>query len=591
MTTIRPRRLRPLLAALALVLLASGCVGLPSTGTVRTEPLREQLADDTPVDFTPGGPEPGAEPVEIVRGFLDAMRATPLNTSVARQYLTSESSASWLPEEGTVVYDAQTTTLRSGNDVRLALSDTVRLDSRGAWLGRSGDRTFYLDLEREGGQWRIDAPPDRLVIPAAHFETRFQQYYLYFFDKTSEVLIPEPVYVPTGAQATTFLVDGLLAGPAEELLGVERSYLPARTRLDDIAVVVNDGVADVPLTNDVLDLEPEQLAKAFAQLSWTLRQVTGVQRMRVSVDGSPLDLPGHGTEVQVSAWSEYDPAVSWASSSLFGLRDGRMVTLIAGQERRVSGVFGSLDLGLRRIGVDLAGEEVAGTTADGRVLVAPRSRLPGTAPDAEDAATVLEGGTDLLAPAWDLHGVIWLVDRTSAGARVLLVRDGVARTIDVPGVTGERVRSFIVSRDGSRLVAVVSRDRREQLVEVRVERDDVGRVRGTNPAVPLRVPDVDDARIRDVAWRTPATVAVLTRPSENTSQVLLAKVDGSSTAGEATSDAEVFRDRTSELVTSLVSGAPFLLRTAAGDLFALASNGRWTSSGIRAGLRSPTYVG
>jgi hypothetical protein len=174
---------------------------------------------------------------------------------------------------------------------------------------------------------------------------------------------------------------------------------------------------------------------------------------------------------------------------------------------------------------------------------------------------------------------------------VLLVREGETRTLDVPGVTGERVRSFILSRDGSRLVAVVSRDGREQLVQVRVERDDAGRVRGTTPAAPLRVPEVDDARIRDVAWRTPGVVAVLTRPSENTSRVLLAKIDGSSTAGEATSDAEVFRDRTSELVTSLVSGAPFLLRASSGDLFALASNGRWTSSGIRAGLQSPTYVG
>jgi lipoprotein LpqB-like beta-propeller protein/sporulation and spore germination protein len=585
------RRLRPLLAALALLLLVSGCVGLPSTGAVRTEPLREQLADDTPVDFTPGGPKPGAEPVEIVRGFLDAMRATPLNTSVARQYLTSESSASWLPEEGTVVYDAQAMILRSGNDVRLSLTDTVRLDGRGAWLGRSGDKTYDFDLEREGGQWRIDAPPDRLVIPTAHFETRFQQYFLYFFDKTSEVLVPEPVYVPTGAQATTFLANGLLAGPGQDMLGVERTYLPARTRLDDIAVVVNDGVADVPLTDDVLDLEPEELAKAFAQLSWTLRQVTGVQRMRVSVDGSPLDLPGHGTEVQVNAWSEYDPAVSWASSSLFGLRDGRVVTLIGGQERRVSGAFGSVDLGLRRIGVDLAGEEIAGATNDGRVLVAPRSRLPGTSPDTEDATTVLEGGTDLLAPAWDLHGILWLVDRTRSGARVLLVRDGATRTLDVPGLSGERVRSFILSRDGSRLVAVVSRDGRQELVVTRIERDDVGRVRGTTPVVPLRVPEVDGARIRDVAWRTPGTVAVLTTPSRGTSQVLLAKVDGSSTASEATSDAEVFHDRTSELVTSLVSGAPFLLGTPAGDLFALASNGRWTSSGIRAGLQSPTFVG
>lgn len=584
-------RLRGVAGLLAVLLLTSGCVGLPSSGTVHTEPVREQLVDDTPVDFTPGGPEPGAAPIEVVSGFLDAMRATPLNTSVARQYLTAESSASWLPEQGTVVYEAQTLALTADSDVHLQLEDTVRLDGRGAWLGRAGDVSYRLDLVREGGQWRIDAPPDRLVIPVAHFETRFQQYFLYFFDKASEVLVPEPVYVPTGAQATTFLVGGLLAGPGQDLLGVERTYLPARTRLDDIAVVVNDGTADVPLTDDILDLEPGQLNRAFAQLSWTLRQVTGVQRMRVSVDGSPLELPGHGPEVPVTSWTEYDPAVSWASESLFGLRDGRVVTLVGGHERRVSGAFGSLDLGLHRIAVDLAGERIAGTTGDGRVLVSARSRVPGTDPEASDAVEVLGGGTDVLPPVWDLHGTLWLVDRTAGGAAVHLVHDEVAREEPVKGLSGANVRSFLVSRDGSRLVAVVRRDGTDTLVQARVQRDDDGRVRSLTPATELRVPDLGDARIRDIAWRTVGTVAVLAATGDATSRVLLTKVDGSSTAADAASDAEAFRGSTDELVTSLLAGSPFLLRTRDGDLYALASNGRWTGSGIRGGLGSPTFVG
>ena len=217
--------------------------------------------------------------------------------------------------------------------------------------------------------------------------------------------------------------------------------------------------------------------------------------------------------------------------------------------------------------------------------------MPGTTPEADDARTVLEGGTDLLAPVWDVHGTLWLLDRTSSGARITLVREGVARELDVEGVSGERVRSFIVSRDGTRLIAVVSGEGKQELVQVRIERDDAGRVHGTTAPSLLRVPEVDGARIRDVAWRTPGTVAVLASPGDRTSRVLLAKVDGSSTSSEATSGAEVFRERGKELVTSLVTGTPFLLRTADGDLFSLASNGRWTSSGIRSGLGSPTFVG
>ena len=206
-----PRAWRTL-AALLVVLLTAGCVSLPATGPIRTEPVRAQLEDEAPVDFTPAGPEPGAAPIEVVRGFLTAMQATPLNTSVARRFLTTPSSTEWVPERGTVVYSADSITA-AGQDVRLDLGDTVRLDSRGAWLGSGGDVSFDIDMVREGGEWRIHSPPNRLIIPTAHFETRFQQYFLYYFDKSAQVLVPEPVYVPTGAQATTFLVDGLLGGP------------------------------------------------------------------------------------------------------------------------------------------------------------------------------------------------------------------------------------------------------------------------------------------------------------------------------------------------------------------------------------------
>jgi hypothetical protein len=578
-------------AALVVLLCASGCVSLPSTGSVRTEPVLEQQEIEAPVDFTPAGPERGAAPIEIVRGFLTAMQATPLNTSVARQFLSTPSSTGWVPERGTVVYSTASTTAL-GQDVRLDLSDTVRLDGRGSWLGADGDASYAIDMVREGGEWRIDAPPDRLLIPTNHFETRFQQYYLHFFDKSAQVLVPEPVYVPTGAQATTFLVLGMLRGPAPGLLGVERSFLPARTRLDDISVPVSpDGTAEVPLSDDILDLSSDQLSRVFAQLAWTLRQVSGVSRLRVTVDGSPLELPGLGPDVDVNGWPEFDPAVSWASESLFGIRDGRVVTQIAGDERRVSGAFGSVDLGPREIAVDLAGERIAATTDDGRVLVSARSRVVGTAPDAGDTDEVYSGGDRLLQPAWDLHGQLWLVDDTAAGAEVLVVRNGVARRVLVDGVTGEDVRSFVLSRDGTRFVAVLRRGSRDVVMIARVQAEPSGRVRRLTPAERLDVSGLGIFRVRDIGWRSPGTLAVLTAPTASTSQVLVVKVDGSSTGEEATFDSGVFRSRTDEIVTSPVLGAPLYVRTPDGVFYALATNGRWTGAGIEPGLRSATFVG
>jgi hypothetical protein len=585
------RQARAAVTLLAVLLAVSGCESLPASGPVTTEPVREQAEDEAPVDFTPDGPERGAAPIEIVRGFLTAMQATPLNTSTARRFLTTQSSSSWVPEMGTVVHDGQTLTVE-GKDVRLDLQDTVRLDERGAWLGSAGDASYRIDMVREGGEWRISTPPDRLIVPTTHFETRFQQYFLYFFDKAAQVLVPEPVYVPTGAQATTFLVTGLLRGPGRGLLGVERTFVPARTRLDDISVPVTpEGTAEVPLSDEVLDLEPDQLSKAFAQLAWTLKQVSGVRRLRVTVDGSPLEVPGQGPDADIEGWSEFDPSVSWASQSLFGIRGGRVVTQIGSEERRVSGVLGSLDLGPDTIAVDLPGEQIAATTDDGRVLLAARSRVAGTAPDAADALDVYTAEGRLLKPSWDLHSQLWVVDRTAAGAQVVVVRNSIDRELDVDGLTGEDVRSLVVSRDGSRLVAQVAGNRRDTLVIGRIERDQSGKVRRVVDVSELDVSALRVRRIRDVAWRTPGSLAVLTAPTPSTSQVLVVKVDGSSTLEDSTTDAEVFRGEAARIITSSTLGAPLYLRSRDGAMYALASNARWTGAGVRPGLRSPTFVG
>lgn len=577
--------------ALGLAILLSGCVTLPHSGPVRTEPAGQQVEDEAPVDFTPDGPQPGAAPIEIVRGFLVAMQATPLNTSVARRFLTAEGNSGWVPERGTVVYTEETREA-AGDDVRLRLDDTVALDARGTWLGRKGDQSYRMHLVREGGQWRISDPPNRLIIPSTHFESRFNQYFLYFFDKSAQVLVPEPVYVPAGAQATTSLVTGLLQGPARELLGVERTFVPARTRLDDISVPVSqDGAAEVPLSDEVLGLDDEELSLVFAQLAWTLAQVPGVERLRVTVDGSPLDLPGEGEDSAVSDWSEYNPAVTWASQSLFGVRDGRVVTLVAGQERRVSGPFGSLDLGVRHIAVDLPAEQVAATTDKGTVVVAPRSRIPGTEPDPGDVRTVYKGGSGLLRPAWDLYGQLWVVDRTRSGAKLSVVRNGSLDTFEVAGVTGADVRSFALSRDGTRLAVGVAAGDRERLLLARVERGQSGRVRRVSEPVEIPLEDLGVQRIRDTAWRTPGSVALLAEPSADTSQVVVVKVDGSSTVAESTTDAEVFRGKADRLVTAPVLGVPLYLRTAGGQMFALASNGRWVGASLEPGLRSPTFAG
>jgi hypothetical protein len=587
-------RVPALLVSLVFLLALGGCVSLPTSGPVEAGPTQQQVGDEGALEFTPGGPTKGASPVDIVENFLVAMTATPLNTSVARLYLTDDSGRSWVPEKSTIVFGSrEITSERHG--VSLRLDDTVQLDGRGTWLGDpTGGRgkRWSLRLVKEDGEWRISHPPDALLIPRAHFDARFTQYFLYFFDKSSQVLVPEPVYVPRGAQAPTLLVSGLLRGPDRDLLGVERSALPARTRLDDLSVPVSrDGTAEVPLTDQVLDLDDRQLNLVFAQLAWTLRQIPGVDRMRVTVDGSPLDLPGEGADVGVGEWSEFDPAVAWASQSLFGLRGGRVVSVTDGAEHRLTGVFGSVDLGLRSVALDLAAENVAAVTEDGRrVLTGPRNAKPSSTPTASDATTVY-AGTDVLRPGYDLYGQLWLLDRTRSGARLMAVRDGTATTFYAPGVTGENVRRMLVSRDGTRLLTEVRTDAGDAIHVSRIQRGPAGQVRGLEPARQLALGRPAPVRVRDVAWRTPGSIALLITSSPDTSQVVVVRVDGSSALGDSATDAELFRGRAEHLVTSPMLGAPLYVGAATGRLFALAPTGRWTGSGIAPELRAPTFVG
>ncbi len=585
------RPLRLVLLVLLVGLLA-GCVGMPESGPVRTEPADDLLDAEAPVDFTPGGPTAGADPLEIARGFLVAMTASPLSTTVARQYLTAESSSSWVPEQGTLIYTDELRTEVGDTDVRLDLSDTTALDRRGSWLGEQGDLRLRLRLVRDAGEWRISNPPDRLIIPLTHFQSRYFQYHLYFFDKAAKVLVPEPVHVPGGAQAPTALVSGLLQGPTRPLLGVERTFLPARAVLDDISVPVSvDGTAEVPLSDEVLDLGEQALERAFAQLAWTLGQVPGIERFRVTVDGSPLELPGMVTDMPVTGWSELGPEVVGATQSLFGVRDGRVTAVVGGEERPVTGVFGEIDLGVEKIGVSLSGDRVAATTGTGTVLVGPRAREPGGEPRAEDARPVVTGATDPLAPAWDLHGNVWVVDRTAAGAAVTVVRGARATSVEVEGVTGEDVRSFALSRDGTRLVAEISGDERDRLLLARIRRDDSGRVRGVLPAQPLGIGDLGVERVRDIDFRTPVNVAVLTAPVAGSSRVLLVDVDGSTARTGVPSQAGAFQGAATRLVTSPSPGAGLFVQTSDLRMFVLASSGRWAGVDIEPGLGSATFVG
>jgi len=139
----------------------------------------------------------------------------------------------------------------------------------------------------------------------------------------------------------------------------------------------------------------------------------------------------------------------------------------------------------------------------------------------------MQSGTGLLRPAWDFAKRLWEVQNGVDGASVGYVAGGDRHAVRVRGVTGETVRRFLVSRDGSRLVAVVRGTNRDRIVVSRIRYDADGNVTGTSRAGPISWKSRGTKRIRDVGWTSPTTIAVLDQLSQEQAEVRILNVDGS----------------------------------------------------------------
>jgi hypothetical protein len=512
-------------ATACLVLSACG-IGMPDTGPVHETRATGSDRDEGAASINPRRPGKGDSPVQIVKGFLNAMRATPaITTSIAREFLTTEASASWQPT-GMMIY----TTLLSpkgSNPVEATMTNVDRTDARGAWLGPMPDdeTTLSFPMTIEDGEWRIAQPPPYLIVPLSYFSQRFQQVSLYFFDPSATMLVPEPVFVPRGQQFVSALVNGLLQGPADGLDGSEQSYLPPDLRPLVSVSVSSAGVARVDLTSNTGEVampSPEQAELLVSQLAWTLQQEDSITAFTVSIDGRPVQLPG-ASEFRVDHGHDYAPFVAGSSTQLFGLQDGRMVGGSPQNLETVSGPFGQGGYSLRAVAPDLHADRVAGVSESGTELwVAP------VKDNGSDATPLIESGADLLRPAWDFSGRLWEIDRTGHGAAVSFLRKGRMHSIDVSGITGEDVKDFVISRDGTRLIAVVhdAAADADSIVVGRIQTTSDGQVVGALAATDVADPAIADRHIRDIAWLSPTSLAVLLPVTRSLFQVRSVSVDG-----------------------------------------------------------------
>jgi hypothetical protein len=239
---------------------------------------------------------------------------------------------------------------------------------------------------------------------------------------------------------------------------------------------------------------------------------------------------------------------------------------------------------MRSIAVSESPRRIAAVSGNGTtVFVAPAEGGNAATP----VARPVVGGTDILRPSYDMFGDLWLIDRTRDGARVLVVRGNQVRRLDVPGVTGADVAAFAVARDGSRLAVAYAGNRASPIRVTDILRTDEGIVSGAGQSRTFAAGARDASRLVDVGWRDPATLALLSRTSAETSQVSYISADSSPVDPELT-EPSVFRGTAQAMVVAPAVDLPLRLITPDQRLYTLSSNGNWPRTDSK--VLAATYV-
>ena len=505
----RMRRLSAGLSlALALGLVVSGCASIPTSGPIEEEERVGAPVDEPLIRVIPRPPAAGLRPDELVARFLAASASFEDNHEVARQYLTPEAAEFWNPAARVSVFDDVSELVLKqrgrfvdveGRQVGLITGDgALNPVPRGAF-------TDVFTVRRVGEEWRIADLPNGLLLSAAEVDSQFRSYNLNFLAPGSDRLVPDPVFVPTGQQGlATSLVRSLLDGPTRWLAPAVETAVPAGTALEVDSVPIENRVAQVDLSADILDADETNLRRFAAQLVWTLTQLPEVESVRMTVEGRPLQVEGVPLVQDEETWSTFDPNRYPETADPVLARGGSVYRAVGDGVEAVPGRFGSGALTLQKPAAAIDGLQVAALSDTASEVYLSQGLIAPT-------VDVVASGTSFSRPSFADDGSLWLVDR----------RDG------------ERQRSILWWKAADAApVRVVARDLRDRAVEqVRVSLDGtrvavvvagasgkgklfLGRVVRTTETVSVQAlrrlgETIDD--IRDVSWQTASSMVVLGR--------------------------------------------------------------------------------
>jgi hypothetical protein len=490
------------LAGLVVVALGA-CASIPSSGPVRQGAPIAQANDPLDLDFNPSPPEKGASPQRIVQGFIDAASSPKNGFEIAREYLTSSMSASWNPDESVTVDEGRDRSFdNEGSQWTLQVNPVADVDSGGAFhpVTSTAPVTLRYELRKEKNEWRISVAPNGVVIDEPTFRAVYSQQTLYFFSPDFSYLVPDARWFPARvASAATRVTKAVLAGPSKWLVGAASTAFPQGTELAVPAVITQEGTARVDLSSEVGQADPLQLQRMQLQLESSLGSLA--QSVQLSIEGNVQQvapLTGANAPLQDPSVDTH-PIVYRAGT--FGLLSGSTVTELSGLSDKI------VALQPAAIALNATRDEAAVLSGGAAYLVRKSA----------DPAKV-DARSGLIAPAIDNDGWLWSVPAASPSAIEVFSTDGVPHPVRSAWSAATQIVSFALSRDGTRLVALLKTGSRYSLVAAGITRGDNGLPATLTEPIELAL---GDGTPRSVAWTGELGIAVL-----------------SSTSGDATSIAE-----------------------------------------------------
>lgn len=514
MTSSRARH-RIAASALAAALALAGCSGLPTTGPVSVGNAPGDAVDDTTtVRYAADEPRPGWSPAEIVDGFLKASISPEQNWATAREFLEGDLAETWDPAAGITIDatddrdipgleqdpaeegeeepeetpddDAEGGTETAALTAQVHTRATVDADGRYRSADEGSSTALSFELARdEAGEWRITSAPDGIVLDSAYFLELYSPHDLYYFDATWTALVPDSRWFPNLQNAATRIVQELVEGaPSEWLAPAVETAFGADMQLSRGTVPVDaDRVAAVEITG-AAGADDETLSRMRAQLEQSLA-ATEVRSVQLTIDGQAADVDAAPI---VSTRINSTPLVM--TDDGFGHLAGGELSPIAG----LSGILVDFPEEIRSISLSPQEDVAVLGLEDGSVW-----RVTEESPDE------VQVGARSVAPALDRFGFAWTVRPGDPAS--LTAWDADLTPIPLSGGWADvsAVKAVDISRDGSRIAALVTIGGQEWAVVSAIERDFDGTP--LSVGAPVRLAQLRLSGI-DLAWIDDGTIGI-----------------------------------------------------------------------------------